>query len=872
MGTDWIGQVDFEMDSSHGIVFLTGSDGVRREKTGQIERIDYDAQRGLYQIKFLTSEKTFFYKRENVAFVGNAAAEKSSEDVFKYLKDIAALCDITNDAGENVLARSYEGLTFVHPDSVLSLYLNPGKQTNGNRCAASPIFPFGCNGSQYDAVKTAIENRLSIIQGPPGTGKTQTILNIVSNLVADGRTVLVVSNNNSAIENVREKLSAEECNLGFVIASLGKVENILDFLKRQTADYPSYLRGWIDPSDNSDRRKMISAEFVKMKRLFEVRERAARQRQELSALETEYRHYIDSAGSTSKVPRIRLASLPSKDAMDAMLTVQGDLDRFGRLPLLRKFLLFFRQGVGTWRFWQLRPGPVLRLFKELYYINRMRELKHALHEAEKAAEGFDLGRACAMSVSHLKHVIAKKYLKKVSRRIFEKKDLARDVGDFYDEYPIVLSTTFSARRCLPYFSPGFLFDYVIMDEASQVDVATGALALSCARNAVIVGDKMQLPNVVTATDKVRAQEIFARSGIGTAYDFASHSFLSSIEELFPSAPQTLLREHYRCHPKIINFCNQKFYGGQLVIMTKDNGEDDVINVYRTNAGNHCRGHENQRQVDVIAEEVMPEIFQSGKRDVGIISPYRDQAALIARALPGTQSYTVHKFQGREKEVIVISTTDDRVTPFADDPNLLNVAVSRAKSSLYVVMTGNDLQGHSNIGDLVSYIEYNNFTTTQSRVNSVFDYLYSQYTARRFAYIGRFGRVSVYDSENLMYGLLRSILKDEGLDDHGIIFEEPMKEFLSQWQLSRLTSDERRYALNDLTHIDFLVFNRISKTPVLAIEVDGYRYHPPGTRQSKRDKMKDAILAKSGVPFLRFSTVGSGERAKIISALHVSATA
>ena len=45
-----------------------------------------------------------------------------------------------------------------------------------------PIFPFGCNNSQYQAVKKAMENQISVIQGPPGTGKTQTILNIIANM------------------------------------------------------------------------------------------------------------------------------------------------------------------------------------------------------------------------------------------------------------------------------------------------------------------------------------------------------------------------------------------------------------------------------------------------------------------------------------------------------------------------------------------------------------------------------------------------------------------------------------------------------------------------------------------------------------------
>ena len=63
-----------------------------------------------------------------------------------------------------------------------------------------------------------------------------------------------------------------------------------------------------------------------------------------------------------------------------------------------------------------------------------------------------------------------------------------------------MSTTFSSRATIGQGTE-FLFDYVIMDEASQVDVVTGALALSCAKNAVIVGDKMQLPNVIDENKK-----------------------------------------------------------------------------------------------------------------------------------------------------------------------------------------------------------------------------------------------------------------------------------------------------------------------------------------------------------------------------------
>ncbi len=90
------------------------------------------------------------------------------------------------------------------------------------------------------------------------------------------------------------------------------------------------------------------------------------------------------------------------------------------------------------------------------------------------------------SLQILKQEIAKQY-GAGRRTVFTRKDIKAKTEVFLKEYPIVLSTTYSAKSCI---SNDFVFDYIIMDEASQVDIKTGALALSCALNVVIVGDDM----------------------------------------------------------------------------------------------------------------------------------------------------------------------------------------------------------------------------------------------------------------------------------------------------------------------------------------------------------------------------------------------
>ena len=78
----------------------------------------------------------------------------------------------------------------------------------------------------------------------------------------------------------------------------------------------------------------------------------------------------------------------------------------------------------------------------------------------------------------------------------------------------------------------------------------------------------------------------------------------------------------------------------------------------------------------------------------------------------------------------------------------------------------------------------------------------------------------------------------------------------------LDKKERRYVSNPATHLDFLIYNRLSKKPMLAIEVDGYDYHKQGTLQNKRDRMKDHVMKVYGIELVRFKTNGSGEREKI----------
>ena len=182
--------------------------------------------------------------------------------------------------------------------------------------------------------------------------------------------------------------------------------------------------------------------------------------------------------------------------------------------------------------------------------------------------------------------------------------------------------------------------------------------------------------------------------------------------------------------------------------------------------------------------------------------------------------------------------------------MLNVAEKKKKNRLRIVVSDNEKNENTNISDLVKYIEYNNFEIEKSDIFSVFDMLYKNFETTRKAYLFKHKKISEYDSENLMYTLLEEILKNDDYKMLDFVCHFPVNMLIKNPYL--LNDDECLYAMNPATHVDFLVYNRISKRAILAIEVDGYAFHQKETAQAKRDLLKNHIFELYYIPLLHNS--------------------
>lgn len=799
------------------------------------------------------------YLKQEIVVQGDCLADADCKSLYDYFKQIAALVGLRTEEGQNILSLQYDKINQISKRTVLASYLNPEKKLKHWTPPETIIYPFGLNQSQKVAIEQAFSSQVSIIQGPPGTGKTQTILNIIANAVRNGKTVAVVSNNNSATMNVVEKL--EKKGLSFLTAYLGSRANKDKFLASQSQRYPDMSNWKLPPEEKETLNQEVKQLSAEVNEMLDAKNRIAEIEQELLELTPE-QHYFQEYYQSCPDTKLAASKLSSKKLLALWSEYENQSRQDEPLDFLKRVSIVFRYHFSALKLFRQSPEETIPYLQQQFYLKRQEELKAEKNQLEQKLEHYALDSKTAelteKSLRLFRDEAANAYPWGLPRMQFEKADFRKKSDVFNKEYPVILSTTYSIKGTL---STEHLYDYLIIDEASQVDLATGVLAFSCARNVVIVGDQKQLPNVLNGEDRKAVEAVWAKHSFPKQYNYANHSLLSSAVEVWKEAPVTLLREHYRCHPKIINFCNQKFYDGKLIVMTEDHGEEDALTLFRTSVGNHARDHVNQRQIDVIQTEVLPRLQQKGYQDIGIITPYCDQVDAVRKQLNGAYEVdTVHKFQGREKEAIILTSVDNVITGFVDDPCMLNVAVSRAVKALVVVTSQNPKNDKTNYGDLARYITYQNCEVIDSAVYSVFDLLYQNYRQERMAYLKKHKRVSEYDSENLMYSVIEEILATPEFSGIDCAVRVSLSNLIRNYDL--LDDDERRYARNPLTHTDFLLFHRMDKTPIMAIEVDGTAFHKEGSRQAERDDMKNCIFKKCGLPLLRIRTDESGEREKI----------
>ncbi len=588
--------------------------------------------------------------------------------------------------------------------------------------------PLSLTRTQEAIVRCARTAPLTVVTGPPGTGKSYTITAMVLDALLRGQSVLVASQMDKAVQVVADQVEAI-AGQNSIARSGGRAAQRR--LAKQISKVTGPRRRLTAPSSSESRQ--VRSQFRELAKSVGSLERRYEDIVQQEHIWSESWQSFQRLQQTCALPvqdisarHLRKARRLATRAQAALTGTPGWLRRrWGTWQQARALRLLqvptdwecsledLDELVGVqirWREFRdaelkLRsPFPANVLWQELV------RLQQRLSECALQLLTMARQRSLSRILGNQNYRAQLRHLPTLLRR--RRHDLKYALRAQID--PTVMLTAFpawaSTLRTLGEILPATpaMFDLTIIDEASQCDPAFAAVALLRGKRAVVVGDPQQLRHVCFLS-RAREQAAFASCGL-TAEMQQQFRYRRS---LFDIAADTvdqehffMLDQHFRSHPHIIDFSNQKFYEGNLRIMTRrpSHAPQSAIRVVQA-AGRRAAGSSvNQREVDVVTE-IVTEIVEGNRElpvapSIGIVSPFRDHVDAvferIIAAFPasviqrhGIVVGTAHALQGDEKDIVVFTTSIDvhshpASLRFLETPNLFNVAITRARRQLIVV--------------------------------------------------------------------------------------------------------------------------------------------------------------------------------------------
>ncbi len=618
------------------------------------------------------------------------------EDTIELLRGNFKLGELPNTRPEVVIlgyskidiAPIYEGINTEHKNKEMQIPLkaffkNASLLDRKNRKEPHIVlYDKNVNIDQLRTIYNTLKYPITYVQGPPGTGKTQTILNIVVNCLTNNKTILITSNNNIPIDGIKEKLN------------LGKYRD-----------------------------KEILLPFIRL----------GNKQRTLEALQTIKKLY---EFETSDVPKESLLLNLKENSKEKNKRLLEKLQNYEERTDLQQNLEFIDGLLANGDYWLLKREKE-KLEKKINSIPEttnedVKGIFEIIEGNYKLLQFFYYE-----SLKYIKRLKSKEYIELIEiLHIPEENEQIKEFNTWLNDdknmekftkvFPIILTTNISSRR----LGINFKFDLLTIDEAGQCDIPTSLVPISKCKNMVLIGDTNQLQPIIIFEES-KNEKLMKQFNIDSDYNYYNNSILSVYKKMDSISREILLRYHYRCGKKIIDYSNKRFYEQKLDLTAiKKEGTVKLIAVTNANQKNK------NAQIEE-ADAIVNYIKENELTDVFILTPFRNQEEVINHYLSVAKEIgaidtsvscgTIHKVQGQENKTIIISTSISTKTTrktydwIKNNSQLINVGITRAKENLIVVT---DLKAIDTLSrkddDLYALIDYaaKNGTTeiAQSTVN------------------------------------------------------------------------------------------------------------------------------------------------------------
>ncbi len=590
-----------------------------------------------------------------------------------------------------------------------------------------PVTPLALSDSQERVIKNVENSKLIAVQGPPGTGKSQTIVNLVAHLIANGKTVLVASRMDKAVDVVADRLN--DLGAPYLALRAGR----MNYQKQLSYQLQELTSGKF--SLNEDVEDFIFADVKDMKQHLDVLRETEAKCEKILKFEKDWHDLRDEIKEHSAViGELEYIKRPLKKSEidninDVIKSLSDNLEKsgffasFANMSSLRQL-----KKILDIKDFEVEPENLDRLKVELDFVIRKWKLRKIESDIQKTGNLHVMmeqirqmkrkQRTLAINILKSTRREALKALlrdaKKVRRikvhslALVERKKKKttnimeeEDFRPLLDAFPCWCVTTYAVSDSLP-LKPG-MFDVAIIDEASQCDIASCFPIMYRAKRTVVVGDDKQLPHL-SFLEKAKEQSFLSQYGIPDKYQLMWRFRTNSMFDLadYYSMNSVMLDEHFRSLPPIIEFSNQEFYNGKIRIMRSDSTNESAIDIIKVEDGKvDLDATRNLPEIEALVKTLHEIIIEDERKNpdkpvsIGIISPFRAQVEQLKISVPKVLSDymikkhqieigTAHTFQGDEKDIILMSwafanNSYPQSITFLQKPNLFNVAITRAKN-------------------------------------------------------------------------------------------------------------------------------------------------------------------------------------------------
>jgi len=476
------------------------------------------------------------------------------------------------------------------------------------------------NSEQRQAVRQALGNPLTVITGPPGTGKSQVVTSVLVNAAHRGMKVLFASKNNKAVDVVETRVNS----LGPrpVLLRLGANQ----YQTRLSEYLISLLGAKASPDDQArhlafqgiqaqlrhrsdELTHALDATIALRNEVDRIEQSVEKARLELGETVFQQLRDIDANTLAQEVSHLcRGVDNATRGKQNFLVWLLWPFVRESRFKQLREVATGFARAANLVGL--APPGPAVpsqqtidewgayvdllearlpsclavhQYFEKLGALTAAKSPETLTHDWRQVTQALtDNSEELWRSWLQLQPARLEPHHRKllgdysaILQMVAAANEQRRNPGNqvfrrYYELFPHLASilscwavTSLSVRGRVP-FTENF-FDLLVIDEASQCDIASALPLLFRARRVVVIGYPMQLRHISTLS-KHQDQLLLSKHGLlgdyaGWAYSVRSLFDLAS--SLCRSEDIVALRDHHRSHPDIIEFSNTEFYEGRL---------------------------------------------------------------------------------------------------------------------------------------------------------------------------------------------------------------------------------------------------------------------------------------------------------------------